>query len=440
MPTLKKIWKFISSMRFAIFLLVVLAAACALSSLVTQGQSYAWYAQRYGERTAALILALRLDDAFHSAWFILINAFLCLNLLLCNLIRLPQLLRRTRAEADMESALRGNGDIRVNGIADPAPVFEKLRLPKPRSGADEAGRPALFAGKHRAGLWGAWVCHLGILLLILGFGLGQMTQQKYAVYGVPGQFMSVGDTGYAVRIDDFHVGLRQDDTVEQYTTDFTLMNSNSSGPGGGSASVSVNNPATLAGMKFYQNSTGWAAKLTVYEGGEFLQEAVVCAGEYLRVADKPDLVINLNSFYPDYVMQPGVGPSTASGQLNNPAYLYSVYYQDQIIGMNALMDGEVLTIDDYTVTFTEPQMYTLLQVKVDHFTWLARIGGLVTLLGLLLAFYIQPEKVWAVQGADGLWTVHGANRKGGAIFRERFLRAAGADENTAKEENENAAG
>ena len=83
-------------------------------------------------------------------------------------------------------------------------------------------------------------------------------------------------------------------------------------------------------MKFYQNSTGWAAKVSVAKDGEPMQSEVVCAGEYLAVKDKPDLVIYLNAFYPDYVFTPGVGPATASGQLNNPAYLYSVYYQDQI--------------------------------------------------------------------------------------------------------------
>ena len=65
MATLKKIWRFVGSMRFAIALLVVLALACSLSSFVTQGQTYAWYARRYSERTAALILTLHLDDAFH---------------------------------------------------------------------------------------------------------------------------------------------------------------------------------------------------------------------------------------------------------------------------------------------------------------------------------------------------------------------------------------
>jgi len=436
MSAVRKIWKFISSMRFAIALLAVLAVVCSVGSLITQGQDYAWYAQRYPERTAALILALHLDDAFHSWWFILINAFLCLNLLLCNVLRLPRLIARTRAAADPRSALRTAGEVRVEGLPAPEEALRRLRMPKPARGTTEDGRAYLFAGKHRAGLWGAWVCHLGILMLIAGFSLGQMTRETYVVYGVPGQTRPIGDTGYLLAIDDFRVDLREDDTVEQYTAEITVYNPAAGADSALSAALSVNNPASLFGMKFYQNSTGWAATVSVSENGEPLQEEIVCAGEYLRVSDKPDLVIDFNAFYPDYVQSPGSRPATASGRLNNPAYLYSVYYQEQMIGMNVLMADEALTIDDYTVAFSAPQSYTLIQIKKDRFTSLALAGGLVTMLGLLLAFYIQPSAVWAVQSEDGLWTLHGSSRKGGALFRERVLRAAGVDPANHKSENE----
>jgi len=420
---LKKIWKFISSMRFAIALLLVLALACAASSLITQNQTYAWYSQRYSERTAGLIMALHLDDAFHSPWFIVITAFLCLNLLLCNLLRLPRLIRRTRAETRPESVLKQSGDVSAEGIAEPEAVFQRLRMPRPTPCQTGDGREALFSARHPVGLWGAWVCHLGILLLILGFGLGQMTQQQYAVYGVPGQTRRIGETECFLTIDDFSIEKRADGSVAQYTTDITVQDAASGGTSRGSASISVNHPATLCGMKFYQNATGWAAQVDVYKDGEPIQQEVVCAGDYLSVKDKEGLVVMLNALYPDYVMTPGVGPSTASDQLNNPAYLYSVYYQGQVIGMNALMDGEEITIDAYTVTFSNPQSYTLIQVKVDRFTFLALIGGLVTMLGLVLALYVQPARVWAIRRDDGLWTLYGENRKGGALFRERFEQA-----------------
>ena len=64
MSTVKKIWGFLSSMKFAIILLVILAVACSVASLVPQGQDYSNYAKQYSERTTGLILALQLDDAF----------------------------------------------------------------------------------------------------------------------------------------------------------------------------------------------------------------------------------------------------------------------------------------------------------------------------------------------------------------------------------------
>ena len=427
MKTLKRIYKFIASMRFAIVLLVVLAAACSVGSLVTQGQTYDWYAQRYSERTAALIVALGLDDAFHSAWFIVVAGFLCLNLTLCNLTRLPQLIRRTKAEGRAEGALERPGDVSAEGVLDPLAAFAKLRMPKPAPCRTADGREALFASKHRAGLWGAWVCHLGILLLILGFGLGQMTQKQYTVYGVPGDAKPIGDTEWMLKIEDFTIDLHDDASVEQYTAAISVYGLEDGYPLRQSAEISVNHPATIHGMKFYQNSVGWAARVNVLKDGEPLQSAVVCAGDLLPVEDKPELVVYLNAFYPDYVLLPGVGPSTASLDLNNPAWLYSVYYKGQLLGMNALLAGEELTIDEYTVTFTDPQRYTLIQIKEDHFAWLALLGGLATMLGLLLAFYVQPAKAWALRGDDGLWTVHGRCPKGGAIFREQFARACQQD-------------
>ena len=461
---MKKIGRFLASMKFAVILLVVLALACTAGSFITQGQTYEWYAQVYNERIAALIVALSLDDAFHSWWFILITGFLCLNLLLCNVLRLPQLLRRSKAHAKPESMLRildamiyrdqgakaedseglplqetsetSAGELPDKKPAsvqlpgryasgsenDPLPVFSRLHMGKPRSGQTDSGRPVLFSARNTAGFWGAWVCHLGVLLLIAGFGLGQMTKKEYTVFGVPGQTKDIGDTGYQLHIDDFQVSLREDDTVEQYTADITV-----SGPEESDASehaqISVNSPASMYGMKFYQNSTGWAAKVTVEKEDEPLQEEVICAGEFLPVADKPDLVIYLNAFYPDLVRDESGMPGTASGRLNNPAYLYTVYYQGSVIGMNVLLQEEEITIDEYTVRFSEPQSYTLIQIKKDSFTWLALIGGLITMIGLLTALYLMPERVLAVQQEDGSWMILGESRKGGAIYRRRFENA-----------------
>ena len=418
---MKKIGRFLSSMPFAIALLVLLAAACALSSAVTQGQAYEAYAVQYGERAAGLILALQLDDAFHSWWFIGLSAFLCLNLLCCNLIRLPALLKRIRAFSDPESAKAAGATAEAAGGDNPRHVFSALHLGRPKEGKDAEGRIRLFAAANKAGFWGAWICHLGILLLILGFAIGQMTMKQYTVYALPGQTKTMGDSGLSVTVNDFQVERSETGSAQQYTAVLTVTDLAAGTRENGAACV--NAPANLFGYKFFQNSIGWGADVRILKDGQELQTEAMCAGEFVAVKDKPDLVIFFQAFYPDYYQREGMSPVSVSEELNNPAYLYQVYYQGQLLGMNILKPGEELTIDEYTVLFENPRNYTLLAVKRDSFIWLVLLGGVVILSGLILAFWLQPRVVWAVRAADG-WHVYGQSRKGGALFRDEFLKAA----------------
>ena len=418
---MKKIGKFFSSMPFAITLLVLLAAACALASAIPQGSTWDQYAVQYGERTAGWILGLRLDDAFHSWWFIGLSAFLCLNLLCCNLIRLPALLKRIRAFADPEKTPATGATAEARGTGDPRQLFMALRMGKPVERKTGDGREWFFAAANKAGFWGAWVCHLGILLLILGFAFGQMTMKQYTVYALPGQTKEMGDSGLTVTVNDFQVARTETGAAQQYFAALTVNN-----PAAGtqeSGTASVNAPANLFGYKFFQNSVGWGSDVRVLKNGEELQTEALCAGEFFPVKDKPELVIFFQAFFPDYVQAEGRMPQSASEEVRNPAWLYQVYYQGQILGMNVLKAGEELTIDEYTVLFENPRNYTLLAVKRDSFTWLVLLGGLITLAGLVLAFWLQPKAVCAIREGEG-WTVRGQCRKGGALFRDEFLKAA----------------
>ena len=409
-------------MQFAVILLIILAAACTAGSLITQGQTYAWYAQNYSERTAALILTLHLDDAFHSWWFIVISAFLCLNLLFCNIVRFPKIRAAAKGASNPQTLLNSGSAQHASGLPGSEKMSSLLGFRSLKEIPLPEGKTGLFGVKNTAGYFSAWVCHFGILLLIAGFALGQATKQEYTVYGIPGQDREIGETGLVLTIDDFSVDLREDDTVSQYTTSFTIHDTSSGRVFSGE--TGVNHPASFGGWRIYQNSTGYAAAVRVLENGEPLQEAVLCTGESLAVADKPELVIFFNAFYPDYEFVAGQGPSTRSGQMENPAYLYTVYFNGQILGMNVLENGDVLTIDEYTVYFEEPRNFTLLQVKKDRFAPLAFAGGIAVMLGLILAFYCFPERLLLIKEKDGTFTAIGECRKGGSLFAERFAKAA----------------
>ena len=105
--------------------------------------------------------------------------------------------------------------------------------------------------------------------------------------------------------------------------------------------------------------------------------------------------------------------------------------------MNVLTGDEKITIDEYTVVFSDPESYTMIQVKKDSFTWMALIGGLVTLLGLALAFYLIPAQYLAKEEEDGSWSVREYSRKNAAVFQEKFEEASGktgGDNNTGSTE------
>ena len=443
MHTARKIWNFLKSMNFAILLLTILAAACAFGSFITQNQSMEWYIQTYGEKTASAITLFGLDDVFHSPWFVILALFLCLNLFLCSVFRVPVVIRRWKqmengqqiarrilqgaagsAEAREESGTpegceksesRQGEDLpeqepvlSVPDIGQARKQFHDSGFRNVREGQTPDGVRFLYAYRNRIGLWGAWLCHVGILILILGFGLGQMTKKEYSVYGVPGQSRQVGDTSYILTIDDFKIELREDDTVSQYTADVTMRDAKSGQSRSGQ--IQVNAPQTMFGMKVYQNSTGWAATVTVLKDGEKIQKAVLCAGEYLEVEDKEGLVILFRAFYPDFYRAPDGSLQTRSGNPDNPGYLYQAYYQGNVIGMNVLTGEDVITIDEYTVIFSDPQPYTLIQIKQDRFTVIALLGGLTVIVALLLAFYLRPAQMCAAEKEDGTWLIGSMER------------------------------
>ena len=416
MSMLKKLWRFLSSMKFGMLLLGILALACVLGSVIPQGNTVDWYLTHYSQRTGALIVGTYFDDVFHSAWFLVLTVILCCNLLLCNLLRLPELILRYRRSADPESPDRTRPTVTVTGVPDPEPVFQKLGFPKPAAPPRE-GPPLRFAVKNRIGVWGAWVCHLGILLLIVGFTLGQTTKVEYTVYGVPGQTRPVGDTGYTVTFDDFRAEWNESGTPSQFTTEFTMQNERGERQSG---EVSVNMPASAFGYKVFQNATGSAAKLTVYVHGEPIQEEYLSTGDYLVIQDTPVAV-----FFEGYDAE----AKFDDGQ-TRAVYDYSLFDMNTNTRSESRyqLEGEAaLQTSIYELRFSDPRDYTLLQLKRDNYTWLALLGGLITMLGLILAFYLQPRRLWAEQNEDGTWTLSGISRKGGALFTDQVKEAAGSE-------------
>ena len=409
MNNLKKRLGFLFSMKFALVILVLFVLVCIAGSVIPQGEIQAVYENAY-PGWSSLILDAGLDDVFHSWWFIALTLLLCANLLGCNLLHLSPIVNKMKQKTRPLPA----GEEGMPFSGDPETLLKEMGFR--RWEKTEGGR---YAIRNRVGFLGAWLTHLGILIIIAGFALGQIYTVNYSVFGVPGQEKPIADTGLTLAIDDFSIELRADDTVEQYTASLTLKNPDTGEQWSGQ--TSVNHPWDAGGLRFYQNSTGWAADMAVYKGEELIQSETLCAGEYRAVTDLPELLVMLRAFYPDYTQDETGMPTSASGQIVDPGYLYMLYYNGELLGMNVLRSDEKITVSDYTILFANPRSYTLIQIKHDPFTWLAGLGGVILLFALFAAFYLRTEEIWLVP-EDGIWRVYGRSRKGSELFREKLAQ------------------
>ena len=412
---MRKIGKFLSSMGFAVVLLVVLAAACALSSLVEQGLGREAYMARYGEGVANLIMTLQVNDAYHSVWFLVLSGFLCLNLILCSVIRFPFFLRRYRQEKDPEAALKSAGDLGDTVTRDPGKFFSLLHMGMPVKAMAEDGREALISRKNLFGLWGAWICHLGILLLIAGFALGQFTLQETVIWGIPGDTQVMKETGRVITIEDFRTEVREDSSIGQYVTELSITD-----PVTGEtekAAASVNHPVSVGGFNLYQNNTGTAVSAAVLRNGQEAQRKTLLPQQSME-----ESVLGLQE-QPEYAFY-FAGIRTVQGEdgEKRTLYLYDLYRSGMLQQSYYFFGEGSVEVGEDTVTFT-PKPFTLLVARRDRFAPLALVGGMVTLLGLALAFLLQPKSVWAIRTEDGKWILRGRCRKGNALMKEQLEEA-----------------
>jgi len=92
--TARAIYDLLSSMRFAVSLLTILAIASVVGTVLKQAEPYANYISQFGPFWFPVFEALGLYDVYHAAWFLAILGFLVLSTSLCIFRNGPAMLSR----------------------------------------------------------------------------------------------------------------------------------------------------------------------------------------------------------------------------------------------------------------------------------------------------------------------------------------------------------
>src|SRR4051795_10805782 len=302
------VWRALRSMRTAIILLLMLAAAAVVGSLIPQTPNSPQRVAAYQVDHpfwAKLFQAAGFFDVFGSWWFALITTLLFVSLVACLIPRSRAMIRTARARpihareldafpsfAERTVALAPDAAARGAAVA--------LRRKHYRVELDEtAGSVAAEKGALReiGSLAFHWAFLLLLIAVIVGRGTGYVghativegegwTDARFNYSGDlrTGRFFNGGFSGTQIHVQDFRDDFRTSGIPMDFSSQLTL-----SAPDGSTeqADVRINHPVVFNGVRIYQFGFGWAPMIEVRRGGDVLYDGPVVLGQQAPPGGNP---------------------------------------------------------------------------------------------------------------------------------------------------------
>ena len=280
MKALLRLVGWISDLRVAIVLLLVIAVTSGVGTAIPQREPADLYHRLYdpqpwlGLLNADGVLALQLDHVYSSGWFLGLLAWLALALLLCSW---------RRQWPALQAALRWI-DYSTPRQLSKLSVAETLSTNTPKASLDQlAGLlqrqgwqiqrhdDRLAARKGLLGRVGPLLVHAGMVVLMLGAAWGALGGQRAEQYLAPGRSLELmdsrGSSQLTLALDHFSIQRDPAGRPEQFTSQLRILEGDGSG---GSllkqAEISVNHPLRFQGVTLYQ--ADWALATIILQLGK----------------------------------------------------------------------------------------------------------------------------------------------------------------------------
>lgn len=380
----KKLINFLRSMTFGMILLGLILLCSFPGSVIAQGNPPDWYVQTYPD-WHGVILKLGLDDVFGSWYFITLLALLCLNLTLCSLIRVRNVVKASKKASASAAARKTKVFLTEEGTAQLRKLLEDRHYKK-----ETFGQTTVYS-KNAIGWYGSFLTHLAILLILL-FGaaalyLPEVTDQTC----FPGERLTMED-GTAIAVESFRI--ENEEGKLDYASIIEILLPN--GKRSGQQRIRVNHPLSFGGYKVYQQTYGTAGAVTVRNtetGGEdrfVLNEMCFLSLDSVNG-------IWFEALYPGYIRDES-GNFTlitqTSGSYEDPVYQV-LLASEGVYTPVMVFPGETLSVGGVDFTFEEPVEYPGLRIKRTPEavnTLLFAAFGLM-ILGLWFSFFQMPAIV-----------------------------------------------
>ncbi|MEA2556543.1 MAG: cytochrome c biosis protein [Actinomycetota bacterium] len=322
-------WRSLRSMRTALILLLMLALASVVGSLVPQEMNSPERVAHFMVDHPLLGLFYRkagFFEVFGSWWFTLITTLLFVSLFACLIPRTRAAIRSARqrpVQAREIDAFPLFREVRVD--AAPATVLAaSRRVLSRRLFRTAAGETQVAAEKGTAREIGSLLFHWAFVLILLGVLVGKGTgytghaviiegqtfvdaRANYFGQVRTGRFFTGNFSGIGIRLNSFRDTYRDTGIPMDFVSKVQLLDP--SGAVTATADIRVNQPAHYEGMDIFQYGFGWAPVVEIRQGGRLLASGPVAMGQDTPPKDVPALALPWYGTEKLTTLAPNVGVS-----------------------------------------------------------------------------------------------------------------------------------
>src|SRR6056300_1545600 len=253
----QNIFKSIADLRFAIFILLVIAAFSVIGTVIEQDQSIETYKLNYpltnrvfGFLSWDIILNFGLDHIYKTWWFITLILLFGISLLTCTLLQqFPSLkiARRCQFFRTTQQFCRLNISTNLQHLSFPQLLFKI----KENNYSIFQQKNIIYCYKGLIGRIAPIIVHFSMIIILIGAIIGSVSGFKAQEIVPKTETFHIQNV--LVRINDFWITYTKQTTITQFYSDLSILNID--GNEIHRKTIFVNSPAKYNGIDYYQ--TDW---------------------------------------------------------------------------------------------------------------------------------------------------------------------------------------
>ncbi|MCL4439239.1 MAG: cytochrome c biogenesis protein ResB [Firmicutes bacterium] len=398
-----RLWRFVTSTRLALFLIVLLTAG-SLLGVIFESNKLPVIPQLIA--VFPLLENIGLLNVFTTWWYMAIVVLLLLNTAACTVAQVTRIRKPAAVNPDYDTGVSWPDGARK---AKEILKRKRYRVEMPDNGNRITGE------KHMFGRWASVIMHLGLVIVVLGAFLSLATKMsgEFPVY-VGGTFRDV-HKGY-IKIDEgslfferhgaFELELkrfslatdknRRVKSMESYVTIYT------NGKPVKTGTITMSRPMAVGSLTFYQYSLfGYTPSLLLTGPGNqktpllLLMENRGFAPNFRFTSNfiLPGTDFKVSAeFFPDYNENPR-SPKTRSWDIKTPALKMNVSGNGRTLFAGYLTGNESVSFEGYNLSMPRVVYWAAFKVVNDSSLIMVYTGFWTVVAGLGLLYLYVPKKV-----------------------------------------------